>query len=230
MMEGSSPASYEIGTPNRVSRAQSNWARMMQTLALFWEANRMNFVLLAKAEMNTKVSRVSALKNLNHEGHQVGRCLHPPTMKVSRSNQYACWTVCGACSARISYRSKRASQGRVRGAPTMSSSAAMASAYPAPEEAVPATPRQPRSAPSTTHGNAEEILQQALQTFNLQNSQFGQMMAQVQRSLQELAQGQAQMVMIMQSPSTVSARSQMEEDQWSVAEAEMQNPNDGQDM
>ena len=56
------------------------------------------------------------------------------------------------------------------------------------------------------------------------------MMAQVQRSLQELAQGQAQMVMIMQSPSTVSARSQMEEDQWSVAEAEMQNPNDGQDM
>lgn len=78
------------------------------------------------------------------------------------------------------------------------------------------------------HGNAEEILQQALQAFNLQNSQFGQMMAQVQRSLQELAQGQAQMV--MQSPSTVSARSQMEEDQWSVAEAEMQNPNDGQDM
>lgn len=72
IMEGSSPASYEIGTPNRVSRAQSNWARMMQTLALFWEANRMNFVLLAKAEMNTKVSRVSASGALpsstNHEG------------------------------------------------------------------------------------------------------------------------------------------------------------------
>ena len=49
---------------------------------------------------------------------------------------------------------------------------------------------------------------------------------QVGQSLQELARGQSQMIMLLQDQSSLSPEHQhMDEDQWSPVTTELQNPN-----
>ena len=121
------------------------------------------------------------------------------------------------------------SKGRGKNARAATSSTIM-EAYPTVADVAALPPTNPVLQSGSLE--ASEILQQTLQAFNMQNSQLGQMMTQVQRSLQELAQGQAQMVMLMRPASspTRSTGSNMEEDRWSVTEPEMPNPNIMPDM
>ena len=224
-MEERSPPSEPTGASERATKLAQRWAQMLRLIMTVWEANRMNFVLLARAELGTKASRVEAMKQLCHVGHAVAKCLHPAQRLIHRSNQYASWTVCAICSARISYRSKRAmGKGRGRGARVSALTPELPAPAYGPMTAEPnletaTSHRVPTSRPS---GSQEmEILQQALHSFNLQSSQFGQLMVQVQQSLQELAHGQGQMLTLMQ-PQSPSAM--MEDDRWSAVD--MQNPNE----
>ena len=75
------------------------------------------------------------------------------------------------------------------------------------------------------------MIREALQSFQMQNSQMGQVMLQVNQSLQELSRGQSQMLMMFQPlPREPEADQAMEETQWSEVEEpepHMANPNQG---
>ena len=69
------------------------------------EENRAPFRALVRAETRTKSVVSEKMKFLNVPGHVP--CLHPSDMVFGRSNQYAHWTTCGKCRARLTYQSKR---------------------------------------------------------------------------------------------------------------------------
>ena len=81
-------------------------------------------------------------------------------------------------------------------------------------------------------GSEENLIREALQSFQMQNSQMGQLMLQVNQSLQELSRGQSQMLVMFQPPAVEGNLDQlMEDNQWSdVEELELpvQNPNQEQ--
>ena len=87
----------------------------------------------------------------------------------------------------------------------------------------PSAPVTPTPTSRASSSETNMILQQALESFQLQGSQMGQMMMQINVSLQDLSRGQAQMLtMVQPSPTTP----QMEEETWSsVTDMEMPNPN-----
>lgn len=111
------------------SRRVELWRRLMNALFYMLETVRRQFVMLARAELGTKRSKKSAMKQLEHPGHAQGTCLHPAARVISRSNQYADWTVCGQCSARLTYHSRRQS-GRGRATAVSTSADAMYQAPP----------------------------------------------------------------------------------------------------
>ena len=97
-MEGRSRTSDE--TPEqRTVRRLNLWARLVEEIVSTWIVQKNQFLMLARAEMNTKANHASAMKQLVHPGHQVGSCLHPRSQIIHRSNQYAAWSVCGKCNA-----------------------------------------------------------------------------------------------------------------------------------
>ena len=93
-------------------RAARGWQRVMNAIGLMLEANRLNFVVLARAELRTKFA--PGMKQLMHEGHAVGKCLHPTESVIHRANQHARWAVCQKCNARIKYQSLRHAHARAR--------------------------------------------------------------------------------------------------------------------
>ena len=234
-MEHGFPSSHGFSSETTGRNSLRLWHKLMQAMMLAWEVSRLNYVLLVKAELHTKSCRT--LQQLLHAGHAVARCLHPVELIISRSNQYASWKVCGKCSARVQYQSKRFSaKGKGKGR-----ASALASPYyegmQSVHETTPLTPPRrmtPSAASPGVASDSSEAIQQALQVFQMQGTQMNSAMTQVGQSLQELARGQAQMIMLLQSPGAESpavelnSADNMEEDQWSSVTGELQNPNDQQ--
>lgn len=234
-MEHGFPSSHGFSSETTGHNSLRLWHKLMQAMMLAWEASRLNYVLLIKAELNTKSCR--SLQQLLHAGHAIAQCLHPVELIISRSNQYASWKVCGKCSARVQYQSKRFStKGKGKGR-----TSALASPYyegmQSVHETAPLTPPRrttPSAASPGVASDSSEIIQQALQVFQMQGTQMSSAMTQVGQSLQELARGQSQMIMLLQSPGAESpavepnSADNMEEDQWSSVTGELQNPNDHQ--
>lgn len=117
-------------------------------------------------------------------------------------------------------------QGKIHGIDIDSCSGVLASRRSSTGDPVQTGPSRSTRATPAAAPEATEILQEALRTMNMQNSQFGQLMAQIHGSLRDLAQGQNQMLTLMQPSPAVSVVN-MEEDQWSDPGSELQNPNTG---
>lgn len=206
---------------------------MLAVLGQWWETSRLNFVRLAKAELRNKSS--PGMKQLLQDGHAVGSCLHPVNQLINRSNQYAEWKACGKCNATVAYHSKRyqsaKGRGKSRSQMSLGSLLAMAATPEQPDQQAPqgvgSTMTPPRA--PTTSSDTNQILQEAVQAFHLQGSQIEVAMQQVGQSLQELARGQSQMLMMMQGPPVriepdwpLSAEDMWEE----VSPQHMVNPNE----
>jgi hypothetical protein len=178
-------------------RAARGWQRVMNAIGLMLEANRLNFVVLARAELRTKFA--PGMKQLMHEGHAVGKCLHSTESVIHRANQHARWAVCQKCNARIKYQS-------LRHAHTKSQTRRATSMPPEPAYHTPLeTPPRPTARSSAASmaemnpsGETQQIIETAMQSFQAQGAQIGYVMQQVSQSLGELARGQSQMLNMMQ--------------------------------
>jgi len=174
--------------------ATGRWKKLMDSMGNRLEENRINYKRLALTETRTKSPASQRMKFLLMDNQQPGKCLHPTAMLTSRSNQYADWTTCGKCQARITYTSKRST--------TMS----------APKGK--ARPPTPAAASATSR-----IVEEAMGSMQVQNTQLGQVLTQISSSLQELARGQSQLIMMNATQQPVSPTATQSWDEV------MENPN-----
>ena len=174
--------------------ATGRWKKLMDSMGNRLEENRINYKRLALTETRTKSPASQRMKFLLMDNQQPGKCLHPTATLTSRSNQYTDWTTCGKCQARITYTSKRST--------TMS----------APKGK--ARPPTPAAASATSR-----IVEEAIGSMQVQNTQLGQVLTQISSSLQELARGQSQLIMMNATQQPVSPTATQSWDEV------MENPN-----
>ena len=74
--------------------ASGKWNKLMDSMGSRLEENRINYKKLVATETRTKSPASQRMKFLLMDNQQPGKCLHPPAMLVSRSNQYADQTTC----------------------------------------------------------------------------------------------------------------------------------------
>ena len=180
------------------------------------EVNRATFARLARAENKQKSALSDKTGYLVGDEQAVGKCLHPPNRMVHRANQYAFWTVCLNCKARLSYRSKRTSTALGRkGTGRSLTQAAPSQLHYVPT--VPETADQSSGSAATPAGPMPPV-----------NSDMTQMLGMLHSALTDIARGQTQILMIMgQDPNSVqteaqaSNRQEMDTQSWEA----MSNPN-----
>lgn len=146
--------SNEPGGDHSFHRA---WMRLLENLANKLEANREGYKKLVKAELRTKSTFSNRTKYLDTECQNPGRCIHPSNQVASRANQYASWTACLQCGARLSYASKKKGPGPAPSARRRSaaSSSQVTHGYPFPAPTPLGHQWQPRvrAGGGSGHGN-----------------------------------------------------------------------------
>lgn len=162
------------------------WTQLLISVDLVWEQNRRAFISLVRQELQKTTDK---MKQLLHDGHQPTRCLHPGARSLRRANQFAEWTVCQACQARTSYRSRRTRPHKGQGKGKIATASTIPPPLTAPLMAASPTP----AASASSASSVGEIVERALLAMQVQSTEFGQAMSQIGASLQQLilmAQGQ----------------------------------------
>lgn len=181
---------------SRGSAAPSErWEHLMDSVMNRWETNRTAYKRLIRAELSTKSTASNRKKYIEAESQAPGRCLHPTDQVASRANQYASWTVCLQCQARLTYASK--SRRSLGGTHPKAKSKAAAIPFEGGYTSS-GTTATASSQPLMSSASAEtsQIIEQAVLSMNVQNTQLAQTLGQINMSLQELARGQGQMLLL----------------------------------
>ncbi|CAE7403523.1 unnamed protein product, partial [Symbiodinium necroappetens] len=192
---------YE-GHAEKSGRITQLWRSIVVKMFYLLENIRARFARLAAAEIQQK----SLLSERHHyllmDAQKPAACLHPG-QPIRRANQYATWTVCPKCSARLTYVSKHIQpKGKAK-------ARARAGGYqvpPDPAEAVAqARTRTTRSSGSMELPPTEPVHPELASTLRAMMTSFRE----VGESLRELARGQGQMLTMMhgQFPSTIESMS-----------------------
>jgi len=177
------------------------------------ESSRLMLLRLTKSELkNKRVGAQSRLKFVEQTSNHLEQCLHPEKSRLSRGNQYANWTVCGACGSRLTYTPKsykaKAKPKRVHNRPspaTVEEALDIMEPSCTTREALFGPPQRTSSARGSTDlaPVTEEMkmlsgfLQGMMTSMMQQSSQVTQMVDRMGSTTQSLANNQSQMLMMM---------------------------------
>ena len=163
---------------------------------LVLKTSRMLYIRLIMAERGQKSMCSDRRTYLEAPAQAPGRCVHQGK-HLNRGNQYATWTVCHDCGARLSYSSRR--QGKAK-AKTKAAAAApsVTTAYRAPQPPLLSSgPASSTSAKNRTEGAIQpesHVPTELTSALTAMTLGFQQMSS----SLQDLARGQAHMLAMME--------------------------------
>eukprot|EP00439_Symbiodinium_sp_Y106_P037017 s2656_g4.t1 len=172
------------------------WRHLILRMYYLLETIRANYARLASAETHQKSILSERKKFLTADAQEPMKCLHPGA-PIRRANQYASWTVCRKCEARLSYvphpgHPRGKAKARSTRAPASSSDnppAPSSTGYPSTT-----TPSSRRAREGPPHETIPEELNATLQAMASSFREVGE-------SLRDLARGQGQMLMMMQQQS-----------------------------
>ncbi|CAK8987745.1 unnamed protein product [Durusdinium trenchii] len=204
---------------------EERWNGLMTALMNKLESNRVAYKKLVEAELKTKSLASNRKKYVEAVSQAPGRCLHPKEQVASRANQYASWTACLQCGARLSYASKTRSRAAAASSSTRASTRTSAAA--ATSKAAVTSGRQttgygvPEPLMASASSEATQIVGEAMSMLQVQNSQLATALTQINHSLQQLAHGQSQMI-TMANPGPLPANSNLNPQTQGIMPTEMQ--------
>ena len=181
-----------------LTRAEMRWKAFTSRIFFVMETSRMMFCRLILAERGQKSIKSDRRSFLESSRQVPGACLHQSS--INRGNQYATWTVCRACGARLSYSSRKGAtskaKAKARGRATVNEG------YPTEEGTAPAAPQRNTPARSS---HEEAAMNPALTDLSTAIQAMSVGFQQMSSAMRDLAQGQSRMLQIMTHAQAIPA-------------------------